>query len=341
MCRFELLVGGYWLLGHVAVCCSLFSFFSGWLSTDVRYASGWSRWSREARTQERAHRQKSPVQPTTNQPRSKVSGREQREGKRAITMTNRFLLAVAVLVSLIFVSSAYVFQGRARSHRGTKMTTNSNHAMKSRQIRTAQSRIALQQSNAASDASSQVSKVIQKLNSSTKWLITIGNTLGVWCRPHSFQGPYIIAGAIASVYFTDVLKKLINQGRPDGSILTDPGMPSSHSLVSFFAAIGWVGAISASELVGSVALIAKIGLIVAASAVAILRVVCGYHTWAQIGVGASVGAFLGQLWLALGAALHLKNPRVLYFVSWATYLAGSALFVNTNIKKWHREHKHH
>jgi len=261
-------------------------------------------------------------------------------------MTNRFLLAVIVLVSLIFGSSAYAnfpstFQDRARSHRGTKMTTNSNHAMHSRQIRANQPHVALRQSNSAGDVSSQVPQVFQKLNSSTKWLMTIGNAFGVWCRPHSFQGPYIIAGAIASVYFTDVLKKLINQGRPDGSVLTDPGMPSSHSLVSFFAAIGWCGAISASELVGNAALIGKIGLVIAASTVAILRVVCGYHTWAQIGVGAGVGAGLGKLWVTLGAALHLQKPRLLYFVSWATYLAGSALFVKTNITKWHREHKHH
>ena len=259
------------------------------------------------------------------------------------------LVHVVVLVSLSFGCSAYVnfatnFQGRARSHRGTTMTTpyNSNHAMQSRQIRTAQARVLLRQSNsAAGDASSQVPQVFYKLNSSTKWLITLGNTLGVWCRPHSFQGPYIIAGAIASVYFTDVLKKLINQGRPDGSVLTDPGMPSSHSLVSFFAATGWTGAITASELVGNEALIGKIGLFIAASTVAILRVVCGYHTWAQIGVGASVGAILGRLWVCLGAALHLQNPRVLYVVSWATYLAGSALFIHTNIRKWHHEHKHH
>ena len=254
------------------------------------------------------------------------------------------LVHVVVLVSFSFGCSAYGnfatnIQDRARTHRGTKMT---NHAMQSRQIRTAQSRVALRQSNsAAGDASSQVPQVFYKLNSSTKWLVTIGNSVGVWCRPHSFQGPYIIAGAIASVYFTDVLKKLINQGRPDGSVLADPGMPSSHSLVSFFAATGWIWAISASELVGNEALIGKIGLVIAASTVAILRVVCGYHTWAQIGVGAIVGAVLGRLWVTLGAALHLQNPRVLYVVSWATYLTGSALFIHTNIRKWHREHKHH
>ena len=307
--------------------------FSGWLSTDVR---------RNAR-----HRNQSPSsQPPTSQGRTKVRGKRQGEGERAANMTNRFVLAVVVLVSLSSGCSAYAnfptnFQGRARTHQGTKMTTNSNHAMQSRQIRAAQSRVALRQSKSAGDMSSQVPKVIQKLNSSTKWLITLGNTVGVWCRPHSFQGPYIIAGAIASVYFTDMLKKLINQGRPDGSVLADPGMPSSHSLVSFFAATGWIWAISASELVGNEALIGKIGLVIAASTVAILRVVCGYHTWAQIGVGAIVGAVLGRLWVTLGAVLYIQHPRLLYVVSWATYLAGSALFIHTNIRKWHREHKHH
>lgn len=63
----------------------------------------------------------------------------------------------------------------------------------------------------AADMPSRVPEFIRKLNSNTKWLVTIGNTIGVWIRPHSFRGPFIIAGAIASVYFTDVLKKMINQ----------------------------------------------------------------------------------------------------------------------------------
>jgi len=203
-------------------------------------------------------------------------------------------------------------------------------------------KVALRQSDSAGDAiSSRVPQFVRSLNSSTKWLVTLGNTIGVWYRPKSFQGPYIIAGAIASVYFTDVLKKLINQSRPGNAVLDDPGMPSSHSLVSFFLAVGWIGAISASDMVGHAALLGKIGLAIAAATVAILRVVCGYHTWAQIGVGAALGMALGQAWVVLGRSLHLQNATLLHHVSWATYLAGSALFIRTNISKWHREHKHH
>ena len=207
--------------------------------------------------------------------------------------------------------------------------------------------VALSQSDSsAADAAavhgpSQVSNFIRRLNSNTKWLVTIGNTAGVWSRPHSYQGPFIIAGAIAAVYFTDVLKKMINQSRPDTSVLVDPGMPSSHSLVSFFLAVGWIGAIGASGLVGNAEVIGKISLAISAATVAVLRVVCGYHSWAQIGVGAVLGSAMGQAWVMLGRSLHLHYPKTLHDVSWALYLAGSALFIKTNISKWHREHKHH
>ena len=35
----------------------------------------------------------------------------------------------------------------------------------------------------------------------------------------------------------------------------------------------------------------------------VLRVATGYHTWPQIGVGASLGAVGAALWMRLGAAL--------------------------------------
>mmetsp|Transcript_18024 Transcript_18024/g.51608 ORF Transcript_18024/g.51608 Transcript_18024/m.51608 type:complete len:257 (+) Transcript_18024:94-864(+) len=256
-------------------------------------------------------------------------------------MICQFVLVFAVLVSsnIGFSCSAYVVSGPATAKRHRYLRHFPTSSFQGR-VRSQSVELRLSDS-AGEESSSQVPKLFHKLNSSTKWLVTLGNTIGVWSRPRSFQGPYIIAGAIASVYFTDVLKKLINQSRPDDSVLADPGMPSSHSLVSFFAAIGWIGAISASGLVGNAALFGKVGLIAAAATVAVLRVVCGYHTWAQIGVGAALGSAMGQLWVALGHELHLQNPSVLHIVSWGTYLAGSALFIKTNISKWHREHKHH
>lgn len=118
-------------------------------------------------------------------------------------------------------------------------------------------------------------------------------------------------------------------------------MPSSHALVSCFLAAGWCGAIIASDLNGNAEVISKISLAICAATVAVLRVVCGYHSWVQIGVGAVLGTAMGQAWVVLGHTLHEQFPTALHHMSWALYLAGSALFIKTNISKWHREHKHH
>lgn len=262
--------------------------------------------------------------------------------------SRRILLSTAVVFLHLFGCSAFA-GGRARARHCPAETNCLQNFCQGKMtsisaLRDAKQRlqtVTLSQSDSsAAEAAvmpSQVPSIVRKLNSNTKWLVTIGNTIGVWSRK-SFQGPFIIAGAIASVYLTDVL---INQSRPDTSVLVDPGMPSSHSLVSFFLAVGWIGAISESGLSGNAEVIGKICLAVCAATVAVLRVVCGYHTWAQIGVGAALGSVMGQAWVALGHALNLQYPKTLHNISWTLYLAGSALFIKTNISKWHREHKHH
>lgn len=263
--------------------------------------------------------------------------------------SHRIFLCISIASLSLFGCSAYVVGSASEARhfpsvRQGKMTPKAPlHATFTNAQRS--HTVALSQSDSsAADAAelpSRVPNFIRKLNSNTKWLVTIGNTIGVWSRPHSFQGPFIIAGAIASVYFTDVLKKMINQSRPDSSVLVDPGMPSSHALVSCFLAVGWCGAVSASDLMGNAEVISKISLAISAATVAVLRVVCGYHSWAQIGVGAVLGSAMGQAWVVLGKSLHQQFPATLHHFSWVLYLLGSALFIKTNISKWHREHKHH
>jgi membrane-associated phospholipid phosphatase len=175
---------------------------------------------------------------------------------------------------------------------------------------------------------------VYALNSSTKWLVSLANIIGVWCRPQRFHGPFIVVGSIAAVYFTAYLKKVINQGRPDGSPFTDPGMPSSHSLVSFFLAISW----SRTVLVavgGSDWLLMAVALVVAG-----LRVICGYHSVAQIAVGAVLGTLLGHGWVLLGDWLHGTNPQLAFALAWSAYLAGSTVYIRRDMRKWVAEDKH-
>eukprot|EP00978_Attheya_sp_CCMP212_P025856 scaffold83974_cov46-Attheya_sp.AAC.7 len=182
----------------------------------------------------------------------------------------------------------------------------------------------------ASNRAIKVPAFIFTLNASTKWLVTLAHTIAVWSRPQTFIAPFIVTGSIVAVYLTGGLKKIINQGRPEGAPFTDPGMPSSHSLVSFFAAVAWVSVLE--SYAGSN--IGKALLVGAASMIAILRVLCGYHSLAQIAVGAGLGSILGQIWVLLGHTLHSHNPRLALISSWTCYLGGSAFFINRNIREW-------
>lgn len=93
-------------------------------------------------------------------------------------------------------------------------------------------------SKAASSDSDAITAAVRRLNSSTKWLVTIAQTGAVWWR-RDFVAPFLVLGAILSAFGTGTLKELINESRPAGAPFADPGMPSSHALVSTFAAVGW------------------------------------------------------------------------------------------------------
>ena len=91
---------------------------------------------------------------------------------------------------------------------------------------------------ASEQRSSGASAALRTLNSSTKWLVVFAQTTAVWSR-RDFVAPFIVLGSIIASFGTATLKELINERRPDGAPFTDPGMPSSHALVTTFAAVGW------------------------------------------------------------------------------------------------------
>jgi dolichyldiphosphatase len=161
------------------------------------------------------------------------------------------------------------------------------------------------------------------VNASSKWLIAAANLIGVWL--HKEEGPFIVVGCIAASFLTEnVLKHVINQGRPPGSPLSDPGMPSSHSLASFFLAITWMSVVGQRLLF--------LGL---ATLVATLRIVCGFHTLAQIAVGAILGSIFGLVWIVLGHGLQqFGNPEILRVCIWFAYVCGSVLFIWKIMAKW-------
>ena len=165
--------------------------------------------------------------------------------------------------------------------------------------------------------------VLHYLNNSSKWILAVANLIGVWMHK---EGPFIVLGCIVASFLTEnVLKRVINQGRPKGSPLSDPGMPSSHSLACFFLAFAWMSFLAGHEIL-------FLGL---ATFVATLRVVCGYHTLAQISVGAVLGSVFGLSWVALGRSVQtLGHPEIVQKVIWFTYVCGSALFIWKIMPKW-------
>jgi membrane-associated phospholipid phosphatase len=174
-------------------------------------------------------------------------------------------------------------------------------------------------------------KAVFAANSATKWLVAAGNTVAV-CSRRDFISPYIVVGSIVATFGTDALKRTINQQRPAGAPFTDPGMPSSHALVSSFLAVGWCTAASSVPM--------RVALLAIALAISLLRVFCGYHSYPQVAVGALIGGLSAGLWMALGTAiLALAEPRTAFVAAWSAYLGGSAFFIARKMASWTGKHR--
>ncbi|EGZ21725.1 hypothetical protein PHYSODRAFT_313791 [Phytophthora sojae] len=105
-------------------------------------------------------------------------------------------------------------------------------------------------------------------------------------------------GQVVSEVINKVLKKTINQQRPDGARMSGSGMPSAHSqFISFFAS--YSVAYTYSRLNSHRYLeqcVAIVGCVVLAALTCYSRVRLGYHTKDQVAVGALVGAIVGFTW---------------------------------------------
>ena len=99
-------------------------------------------------------------------------------------------------------------------------------------------------------------------------------------------------GAISNGILSKVLKKVINQSRPEGANdmplkPSDGGMPSSHAM-----SLGFIGTFTSFEVPFEY----RVGLVVYAVVSLYYRVAVQLHTWPQIGVGLAIGVTNGALW---------------------------------------------
>ncbi|OWZ24348.1 Dolichyldiphosphatase [Phytophthora megakarya] len=115
----------------------------------------------------------------------------------------------------------------------------------------------------------------------------------------------MLVGQLVSVVFNKILKKLINQPRPEGAYMSGPGMPSAHSqFMGFFAAYV---VIYTWKRLNAHRRLEQWFTIFSAIAAAVLtcysRIHLNYHSTDQVVVGAAFGVLTGVVWYALVAAV--------------------------------------
>jgi hypothetical protein len=164
------------------------------------------------------------------------------------------------------------------------------------------------------------------LNASTKWAVVASQLAALVCY-RSVGAPLIVVGMVLASALGARLKRALDQPRPAAAAgapaeaRLEPGMPSSHALVTAFAAAAWACELRADS---------RLALALGGGALCVgwLRVATGYHTRAQVAVGLGLGGVLGGAWMAGARAVGVGSlppgSRAARGVSLALYAACAA-----------------
>lgn len=145
-------------------------------------------------------------------------------------------------------------------------------------------------------------QAFQLLGKSTRWTVASLVAVMLLVRRDAAIVNFTV-GAILNAMLGKILKRLIKEARPDGAVLEDPGMPSSHAMALFYMSAFLGSALCQKRGIGVLPpwwpldvlpTIALGGLYV--SVASAWRVFSGLHTSAQILVGAGVGGGVGLAW---------------------------------------------
>lgn len=177
------------------------------------------------------------------------------------------------------------------------------------------------------------------LNRLSKWLVAaLFGAVILW--RHDAEAMWAVLGSIVNSILSVILKRTFNQERPDSTLRSDPGMPSSHGQSIFFtvvfailSVVEWLGVNGFSLILG--ALILAFG-----TYLTWLRVSQGLHTASQVAAGAAVGFIFSIFWFWSWDAFVLKafisslSVRIIVIMAAAASCLGFLVYV---FRYWFRD----
>ena len=152
----------------------------------------------------------------------------------------------------------------------------------------------------------------------TKWIVSAA-AVGTLLFRRDVETASCMVGALCNAFAAKILKRLFNAARPNGAVLSDPGMPSSHAQSLFFFA-SYLSLVARERLPQlshasprSLSIAMPTGIFAVAGYLAYLRVHAGLHTPAQVIAGGCFGATAGAGWL------RVVQPQLVYWASVRTH----------------------
>ncbi|XP_065858461.1 lipid phosphate phosphatase epsilon 2, chloroplastic-like [Euphorbia lathyris] len=143
------------------------------------------------------------------------------------------------------------------------------------------------------------------INRMSKWVVS-AIFVGVLVWKNEAESLWIAMGSVINVIICATLKRLLNQERPDPSLKSDPGMPSSHAQSIFYILMSII-----------LSVIEKFGISEATLSMTTVTLACGlylswlrvleqFHTMRQVIVGGAVGSVYSAVWFWLWHSFVFK-----------------------------------
>ncbi|KAL8477860.1 hypothetical protein ACS0TY_029953 [Phlomoides rotata] len=165
------------------------------------------------------------------------------------------------------------------------------------------------------------------LNNLSKWLIAAAfGSIIIW--RHDAEAVWAVMGSVINAMLCLALKQLLNQERPNSTLRSDPGMPSSHAQSITYTTMFIV--LSIVEWYGINALTTTLNglLILLGSYFTWLRVSQNLHTVSQVVVGAIIGSSFSFLWFWSWKAYVLNLFVSFLWVRLLIIVAATAFLLN-------------